>query len=70
VKLFGLDGCKHNAWVVAEADPEFSAVTFRIETNLSGISERHSTVARRWCWMFRSASHVPIAPATKRPEHS
>jgi predicted RNase H-like nuclease len=32
--LCGLDGCRHNAWVVAESDPDFRSVTFRVETDL------------------------------------
>lgn len=35
--LYGLDGCKNNAWVVAESDAEFKSVTFRIETDLNAL---------------------------------
>ena len=37
VVLYGLDGCKNNAWVVAESDAEFESVTFRIETDLNAV---------------------------------
>jgi predicted RNase H-like nuclease len=35
VLLYGLDGCQHNAWVLAESDAEFRAIRFRVETDLS-----------------------------------
>ena len=35
MRLLGLDGCKQNAWVVAESDIEFTEVRFRIEGDLT-----------------------------------
>jgi hypothetical protein len=37
VRLLALDGCKHNAWVVAESDRDLSNIDFRIETHLSAM---------------------------------
>jgi predicted RNase H-like nuclease len=37
VRLYGLDGCKHNAWVIAESDAEFDSITFRVDTDLTDL---------------------------------
>jgi hypothetical protein len=34
MRLLGLDGCKQNAWVIAESHDSFSKIRFRIEPDL------------------------------------
>jgi hypothetical protein len=34
MRLLGLDGCKHHAWVVAESDSNFNSVQFYMLTDL------------------------------------
>ena len=35
--IYGLDGCKNNAWVAAESDAELRSIRFRVETDLGAI---------------------------------
>ena len=39
VVLYGLDGCKWNAWVIAESDLEFRRIGFRIQSDLKSLFE-------------------------------
>jgi predicted RNase H-like nuclease len=40
MRLFGLDGCKQNAWVVAESDLDFREIHFRIEADLQPLFDQ------------------------------
>lgn len=37
MRLLGLDGCKRNAWVIAESDSDFGHVHFRVETDVTAL---------------------------------
>jgi 8-oxo-dGTP diphosphatase len=40
MRLFGLDGCKQNAWVAAESDLDFREIRFRIEADLQRLFDQ------------------------------
>ena len=40
MRLLGLDGCKQNAWLVAESDTELSAIDFWIESDLKPLFDQ------------------------------
>jgi predicted RNase H-like nuclease/ADP-ribose pyrophosphatase YjhB (NUDIX family) len=43
IRLVGLDACKHNGWVVAQSDADFTEIRFQIATDLKPLFDQART---------------------------